>query len=222
MARSSNPGNPARFVVFLGVMVAAHIAAAQDATPLLRLQRSIAALEIESNVKHAQGLSGVTTGNPGDIWRYPNSLSCLLVYGDGRYVLEKRDEKTVGKPKTKLAEGSFTTEELQQMKAILDDEALRKITSPPMPTPPDDTVAVHEIETLNARIDRGGNLQQFMTVRERLKTTAMTGLDTFVDNSTQYRKTLTPLMKWFEGVEKKSKSALKDSKPQYCEAMNIE
>ncbi len=29
-------------------------------------------------------------------------------------------------------------------------------------------------------------------------------------------------MKWFEGVEKKSKSALKDSKPQYCEAMNIE
>src|SRR5713101_5467083 len=78
MARSSNPGNPARFVVFLGVMVAAHIAAAQDATPLLRLQRSIAALEIESNVKHAQGLSGVTTGNPGDIWRYPNSCRVCL------------------------------------------------------------------------------------------------------------------------------------------------
>jgi hypothetical protein len=119
MGRSSNPGNPARFAVFLGVMAAAHMATDRDPTALLRVQRSTAALEIESNVKHAQGLSGVTTGNPGDIWRYPNSLSCLVVYGDGRYVWERRDEKTVGKPKTKLAEGAFSAEELQQMKSIL-------------------------------------------------------------------------------------------------------
>lgn len=222
MAKSFSLGKSMKWLVFLGVLVSAQLATSQgNSTPLLRLQRSTAVLEIESNVKHAQGMNGITFGNPGDIWRYPNSLSCLFVYSDGKYFLEKRDEATLGRPKIKLAEGSFTGEELQQLKAILDDEALRKVTSPPMPNMPDDAVAVHEIETLRAHIDRVGNVQQFMTVKERLKTTAMTGLDTWLDNASQFQKALAPLVKWFKEVEKKSKSGLKDAKPQYCAPMNI-
>ncbi len=46
-------------------------------------------------------------------------------------------------------------------------------------------------------------------------------MDTYLDNGAPYKKTLSPLMKWFEGLEKKSKSDLKESKPQYCAPMNI-
>jgi hypothetical protein len=220
MVKSLSLGRTMKFAVLLAIIAAADMAVSQDT--ILRMQRSTAALEIDSNAKHGQGISGVTTGNPGDVWHYPNSLACLLVYTDGRYVLEKRDEVTVGKPKTKLAEGSFTADEIQQLKAILGDEALKQLTTPRLPNWPDDAVALHEIESLNVQIDRGGSSQTILTVKERLKTRAMTGLDTWLDNSTPYQKTMAPLVKWFKDVEKKSKSALKDAKPQYCAPINIE
>lgn len=206
--------------ILLGTIVCVTLAAGQG-TLLLRLQHSTAALEINSSAPHARGFAGITTGNPGDVWHYPNSVSCLLVYGDGKYIYEKRDEQTLGKPKVRLAEGAFTPEELGQMKAILDEAALRNISSPPMPDMPDDMVAIREIEALNAQINRGGSVQEFMTVKERIKTTAASGLDSRVDNGSKYEKTLAPLMKWFKEVEKKSKSALKDAQPQYCAPMNI-
>ena len=205
--------------LLLGVLVLAQFAAAQQ--PLLRLQRSTAELEINSGAKHAQGMQGITYGNPGDVWHYPNSLQCLVIYGDGKYVYEKRDEPTVGKPKVKLAEGSMSADELQQVKALLDDEAVKKLASPAMPPVPDDMVAIHEITTLNLEVNRGASLQQFMTVKERIKTNGMSGLDTWLDNGAQYQKTLTPLLKWFKEFDKQTKSAMKDSQPQYCAPMNI-
>jgi len=185
-------------------------------------------LDIDAHVQHAQGISGVTYGNPGDVWNYPNSLSCLVVYGDGKYVLEKREEQTLGKPKIKSSEGTLTADELQSLKGILDDEALKTVTTPKMPELPADAQALREIESLDAQIDRGGSGQHFTTVRERVKTGAQsissgpsTGMDIYLDNGAPYKKTLGPLMKWFDSVEKKSKSGLKDSKPQYCVPMNI-
>src|ERR1700694_4096253 len=102
----------------LGMLTAAEIGAGQNAsTPLLRLQRSRADLNIDTGAKHGQGIWGLTYGNPGDVWQYPNSLSCLVVYGDGKYVLEKREESTVGKPKVRLAHGSLGADDLQRLKA---------------------------------------------------------------------------------------------------------
>jgi hypothetical protein len=178
-------------------------------------------LNIDSNVQHAQGLRGVTTGNPGDVWNYPNSLSCLVVYGDGKYVLEKREEQTLGRPKVKVTEGSLATDDLQRLKAILDDDGVKAIVSQKMPELPDDAVTIREIESLDAQIDRAGTSQHFTTVKERVKTRAASGLDTFVDNGARYQKTLNPLLKWFEGLEKRSKSDLKEAKPQYCVPINI-
>ena len=193
----------------------------QESSPLLRLQRSKAYLSLETNVVHAQGLNGITYGKGGDVFSYPNSLSCLVVYGDGKYVLEKREEATLGKPKIKAAEGSLAPDDLQRLKAILDDEALKQITTPKAPSLPDDAVSIREIESIDAQIDHAGAAQHFTTIKERFKTSDTSGMDRFLDNGQPYQKTLNPLMKWFEGLEKKSKSDLKDSKPQYCVPMNI-
>jgi hypothetical protein len=156
------------------------------------------------------------------VWRYPNSLSCLVVYGDGKYVIEKRDEPNLGKPKVKAAEGMLSAGDLQQLKALLDDEALQKVESPPVQDLPDDAVALREIESVDAQIERAGTVQHFTTVKRRVKTRAASGMDTFLDNGTQVRKTMEPLMKWFDGLDKKSKSALKDAKPQYCAPLNLD
>jgi hypothetical protein len=230
MSELFGSGRVVRVVLLVGIMTVANFASGQGpSTQLLRMQQSKAYLEIESNAKHAQGLNGITYGNPGDVWNYPNSLSCLVVYGTGRYVLEKRDERTLGKPKIKAAEGTLSDADLQTLKAILEDEGLKKVTSPKVPDLPADTQALREVESLDLQIDHGGTEQRFTTVRERVKTGAATsmtsgpsnGMDTYLDNGAPYRKTLNPLLKWFEGLEKKSKSDLKDSKPQYCVPMNI-
>ncbi len=214
----------------VGMLIAAEIGTCQSAsTPLLRLQRSRAELNIDTGAEHGQGWWGLTYGNPGDVWKFPNALSCLVVYGDGKYVLEKRDEVTVGKPKVKRAEGNLGADDLQRLKTILDDEELKKITMPKMPELPADAQAVRDIESLDVQVSRGTTQQHFMTVKERVKTGALisatsgpsTGMDTYLDNGIPYRKTLTPLTKWFEEIEKKSKKDLKESKPQYCAPINI-
>ena len=160
---------------------------------------------------------------------YPNSGSCLVVYNDGKYVLEKRDESTVGKPKIKTAEGKLGTDELQQLKTILDNEELKKVTGLKPPELPPDARTLREAEMTEVLIDHGGEMQHFVAIKERFKTQAIsgvssaaaTGLDVYLDNASAYRKNLNPLVKWFEGLEKKSKSSLKDAKPQYCSAMTL-
>jgi hypothetical protein len=203
------------------------IAAGQDSSStLLRLQRSKADLNLETNVVHAQGMNGITYGKGGDVSTYPNSLSCLVVYNDGKYVIEKRDEATVGKPKIKSAQGTLGADDLQRLKGILEDENLRKIVSPKPPDMPNNAT-IREIESIDAEIDRGGTPQHLTTVRERLKMGASefggvtNGMDTYIDNSAPFQKALNPLMKWFDGLEKKSKSDLKDSKPQYCSPIGL-
>jgi hypothetical protein len=205
----------------LAVLLSASAGAAQDSTALLRMQRSKGYLNLDTNVVHGQGMNGVTYGKSGDVFNYPNSLSCLVVQGDGKFVLEKREESTLGKPKVKTAEGTLGADDLQHLKSILDDDAVKKITTPKPPDLPDNAVTVREIESIDAQIDRAGSVQHFTTIKERIKTNATSGMDSYVDNGASVQKTLNPLLKWFDGLEKKSKSDFKDSKPQYCVPMNI-
>src|SRR3984893_13359309 len=180
-----------RLLPVLAILMASEIGVCQNtSTPLLRLQQSRAYLNIDANAQHGMGMYGITYGNPGDVWQYPNSLSCLVVYGDGKYVLEKREESTVGKPKVRLAQGSLGADDLQRLKAILDDAALTEVRTPPMPVLPRDAQAVRDIESLDAQIDHAGITQRFTTVRERVKTGALisatsgpsTGMDAYLDN----------------------------------------
>jgi hypothetical protein len=209
------------FLLVIAASLITNLAIAQDSNTLLRLQRSKAFLNLDTNVVHAQGMNGITYGKSGSVSSYPNSLACLLVYGDGKYVLEKRDETNLGRPKIKIAEGSLSADDLQHLKSLLDDESLKKIATPKPPELPDDAVTVREIESIDAQINHSGTEQHFTTIKERLKTNATSGMDKFIDNGAPYQKTLNPLLKWFDGLEKKSKSEFKDAKPQYCAPMNI-
>ena len=163
---------------------------------------------------------------------YPNTATCLLIYSDGKYVFEKRDEHTIGRPKVKTAEGSLSEDDLQKLRSILGNEDLQKITKIEAVEPPSDVVALREAETLDIRINRDGVMQRLIATKERFKvqgtgtagasTGASTGMDKFLDNAAPYRKTLNPLMKWFGEVEKKSKSSLKESQPKYCMPMIVQ
>jgi hypothetical protein len=212
---------------FLGVLLSAPSTSGQGpSTALLKLQRSKAYLNLETNVVHSQGLYGVTYGKGGDVSSYPNSLSCLVVYGDGKFVIEKREEETVGRPKVKRAEGALGPDDLQRLKAILDDEGIKKIVTPKPPDMPSNAT-IREVESVDALIDRAGTSQRFTTTRERLKMGASefggatNGMDTYLDNGASFQKSLKPLLKWFEGLEKKNKSQFKDSSPQYCAPISI-
>ena len=206
-----------------------------QAQTLLRLQRSKMAAEIDA--------TGGMRGNGGNILSlgaapaqmgtatYPSTASCLVVYNDGRYFYEKRDEHTVGRPKVKVAEGTLGGDDLQQLKSILDNEELKKIKLLTAPEAPAGAQLMREAETVEVQITREGDAQHFVAMKRRFKTVSpgasdlagvpSTGMDTYQDNAADYRKTLNPLVKWFEGVEKKSKSSLKESKPQYCVAMTM-
>jgi hypothetical protein len=193
----------------------------QNPNPLLYFQRSNAYLETVSAAPHAQGMWGVTLGNPGDVSHYPNAVSCLLVYGDGRYIFEKTEERTVGKRKSKRSEGTFSSEELQQLKSIINDEHFRKITTQPMPNMPDEAVAIKQVESWSAQVDQDGTAQQFTITKQLLKTNRTSGMDDWLDNSGPNEKLLSPFLKWFKEAEKKGKAGMKESTAQYCRPMVI-
>jgi len=96
-------------VLVIGIsLLMAQVSVGQNQSTLLRLQHSKATVDID--------VTGGMRGQGGNIYSmdsnpasmststYPNSGSCLLIFTDGRYVLEKRYEQKVGKPKFKVAE----------------------------------------------------------------------------------------------------------------------
>lgn len=213
----------------LSFLFLANVADAQAPKPLLQIQRMRAELESDS-MAISNGRNSYDAGFNGsqslDVRQYPNSATCLVVYEDGKYFYEKRDEHTVGKPKAKSAEGILSPDDLQHLKTILDDEQLKKLSMPKALDLPTDARVLKEAERLDVQIDRAGTAQQFSFSRERVSTGAsitgassggLSGMDTMLDNGTAYKKTVAPLLKFSDEVGKKNK--LKDSKPQYCQAM---
>jgi len=194
---------------------------------LLRLQRTSAELELQV---YRQGLGNnitdiAQTDDQRNLVRYPNMATCVVVLANGNYIFEKRDEHNLGSPKLKSADGTLSAEELQRLKEILDNDELKKITTPKPPEIPADTQALREMERLDVQMNHGGTFQKFTTVKERLKTGGLVsatsgpsnGADVFLDNGAPYKKTLGPLLKWFDDLGKKNKGALKDSKIEHCE-----
>jgi len=215
----------------LGLLVLVPLAGGQETKTLLQIQHLRAELESDSNTMSI-GRNPYETGMKGqgqlDVQNYPNSATCLVVYEDGKYFLEKRDEHTIGKPKAKSAEGVLAADDLQRLKAMLDNEDLQKVTTPKALDLPPDAQMIKEAERLDVQIGRAATLQQFSLMKERVKTgnaigvsssASLTGMDTYLDNGAPYKKTLAPLMKWFDEMAKKNK--LKESKPQYCQAAGI-
>jgi len=219
-----------QLTLLLGLLVLVPLAYGQETKTLLQIQRLRAELETESN-SMSIGRNAYDSGFKGeqglDVQRYPNSATCLLVYQDGRFVIEKREEHTLGKPKAKSAEGVLAADDLEHLKAILENEELKKITMPKALDLPPDAQALKEAERLDVQVARAATLQQFTFMKERVKTgvsrsvsssAALSGMDTLLDNGAPYKKTVAPLLKWFDELAKKNK--LKESKPEYCQAMS--
>ncbi len=77
MVRLSRFNNLITLRLTLLILLVVNICASQESSaPLLRLQRSKAYLNLDTNVVHARGLNGITYGKSGDVFSYPNSLSC--------------------------------------------------------------------------------------------------------------------------------------------------
>lgn len=212
--------------VLLGLLLLTQIASGQGARLLLRIQSLNVELETASNLMSSgnNAWDAVNLLQPDNTRKFPSSSTCLLVYEDGKYFVEKKDERTPGKPKAKSAEGTLTADDLQRLRAILEGEELKKITTPKALDLPADTQVVREAERLDVQIARAGTFQQFTMMKERVKaglgsgvssSASLSGIDTFLDNGAPYRKTLNPLMKWSEDMGKKNK--LTQSKPRNCE-----
>lgn len=217
------------------LLLAAQVVVSQNQPTLLRLQRSKAALDLDATggMRSSGGNILSLGGTPSEMGTssYPNFASCVVVYNDGKYVLEKRDEPKVGRPTVKVAEGTLSAEDLQQLKSILNSDSIKNINHLKAVEPPPNAQMLREAETLDVQISRDTDMQHFIAAKERFKTQAIgsselagapsTGMDTYLDNASSFRKSLNPLVKWFEGVEKKNKSSLKEAKPQYCMPMTM-
>jgi len=217
-----------KLVSLVGFFVLVPLANSQNSKLLMRMENVRTEMDSQSNAisngrnSYEAGLNG---SDQTDVQQYPNSATCVVVYEDGRYAVEKRDEHNLSKPKAKSAEGSLSADEMQHLKAILDDEQLQKITMPKGLELPPDAQMLEEADRLDVQVSRGATLQQFTFTKERLKTApptatgassgSMSGLDTFLDNGAPYKKTVAPLVKWFDELSKKTK--LKEAKPQYCQ-----
>jgi len=214
-----------RFLLPAGLILLAPLANGQTKA-LLQIQHMRAELETDTNVL-SNGRNAYDSGFKGtqalDVAQYPNSATCVVVYEGGRYYLEKREDRGGSKIKAKSAEGTLSADDLQHLMSILDDAELKKITSPKAPELPPQAEVLKEADRLDVQVSRGEVFQQFTFMKERVKTGAnitgsslggLTGLDTFLDNGAPYKKTVAPLLKWFDELGKKSK--LTESKPQYC------
>lgn len=213
--------------LLIGVLALVPLANAQGGRPLVKIERLRAELESQSNAmsigrnSYDAGLNG---SQQMDVRQYPNTTTCLLVYGDGKYFVEKREEHGGGRVKAKSGAGVLSTDDLQHLQSMLDDDALKQIPMPKAIELPPDTQELKEAERLDVQVTRGAGLQQFTFMKERVKTGAgtagnasgtMSGMDVFLDNGEPYKKTVSPLVKWFDEMAKKEK--LKESKPQYCQ-----
>ncbi len=213
--------------LLLGFLVLAAFASAQDSKPLVKIERMKAELDSQSTAM-SNGRNSYEAGFNGsqqmNVQQYPNTNTCLVVYPDGKYFVEKKDERTPGKPKVKSASGVLSADELQQFKAVLDEDEIKKITMPKDLVLPDDATGLKEAERVDVQVHRETALQQFTFMKERISTgpgkagnaaSSLTGMDVFLDNGAPYKKTVAPLMKWFDELSKKNK--FQDSKPQYCQ-----
>lgn len=213
--------------LLLGFLVLAPLANTQDSRPLVKIERLKAELESQSNAI-SNGRNSWEAGFNGsqqmNSQQYPSSTTCVVVYGDGKYFIEKKDARNPARPKAKLASGVLSADDLQHLKAMLDDEAFKKITMPKDLVIPDDAAGLTEAERLDVQVNRGANLQQFTFMKERLKrgpgpsgstSGSLSGMDIFLDNGEPYKKTVTPLMKWSDDLGKKNK--FEEAKPQYCQ-----
>lgn len=184
---------------------------------LLAYQRTNTSMEMESAAPHARGVGG--TISQSSTLHYPTMNTCLTVYEGGNYQFEKVDERG-SKPKTKIYQGTLTPEQLQQLQAIVNEESLKGLSSPPLPEVPSDAGRLKEGELVTVKIARDSGPQDLAFAKKRYSTTGgnnlSSGLDSYASNWGKNDKPMKPVLSWVKDVEKKSQSVAKDGTATSC------
>src|SRR5438105_15907544 len=99
--------------LLLGLLLWALLANGQAAKTLLQIQRLRAELQTDTNAI-SNGRNAYDSGFKGsqllDVSQYPNSASCVVVYDDGKYFLEKREDRGGRKHKAKATDGALAAD----------------------------------------------------------------------------------------------------------------
>lgn len=131
------------------------------------------------------------------------SHTCLLLYPDGRYRMEKTFQGLVGgEIETRVYLDTLPGTDLKALEALLDDPKFEEIkTAPPR------SGIVKDVETLSVAIPREHELQNinFENAAERKP----------------YEKTLKPFLNTLKSIEKRKTPADKSEKPNNCEAPHV-
>lgn len=127
---------------------------------------------------------------------------CLLVLPDGHFHLERRKQQLPNRrAKLRIFESSLSTSQLQQLREILDGEAIEKL---PLYTPPVYPMAVPWSDTFIAEMARQAKVQKVGYVVWRGGTAPGSPNSTPDSVKQEWRDSetaLKPLVDWFHGWE---------------------
>jgi hypothetical protein len=182
---------------------------------LLRFQKTTTSMETDPT-----GGGQVRSYDPQSLTvHYSSDSTCLLVYQDGTYYYEKMSERTRGKTTIKAFQGTLQPADLEQLQSVTAQPAFRDISSPAVPTQPDDATYLKEGEILTVTLPRPGRAQLFTLVKKRYATKdSHNGMGALVSNWSGLEKTLKPFLSWVKNVEKASKAVTTDSRSSSCPA----
>ena len=180
---------------------------------LIKYQRTNANMDLDSAAPHARGLEGMVSQH--STLHYPTINTCLTVYESGDYVYERIDERS-GKAKIKVAKGTLTPAELQQVQSIINDQSFRSISPSQPGDPPQDAVRLKEGELVATTVVRAEGPQQIIFLKRRYTTSGTSGLDTYSSNWEKFDKPMKPFLSWEKEMEKKGQSAAKDGDAPGC------
>jgi hypothetical protein len=131
------------------------------------------------------------------------SHTCVLVFPDGKYRLEKsfqREQNTA--PDSKVFLDTLPETSLKQLQSVLDDPKLAAIKTPEPPSS-----SVQDLDALGIIVPREHGLQNvnFMTAKERKP----------------YKNDLEPFQNWMKDVDKRKVPQAKQEKANNCVAPQV-
>jgi len=130
------------------------------------------------------------------------SHTCILIFPDGHYRLEKSFQGNSGATDEKVYLDTLPDANLKQLQSILDESNFQQIK-----TEKPKGGIVHDMDTLMVTIPREHNLQNmdFLNAAERKP----------------YEKNLKPFQNWMKEVQKRKVQAAKNEKGDNCSAPQV-
>ena len=128
--------------------------------------------------------------------------TCLLVYPDGKYRVERSIQHDTGRPDDQVYLGLLSGELMAELKQVLADQGLQSV-----PRPAPKRGVIQDVDSLFALIPRQNDLQSigFWTTKDRKP----------------YQANLKPLQAWWKGVMKQKVPLAKKEPVNNCDPPEV-